>query len=71
MCWVVGQLLGTGILRASVHNTSEWCYRLPFALQWAWAMPLLIGVYFAPESPCEPLPSSAFYVSLGDVCTSR
>ncbi|OAA43623.1 Sugar/inositol transporter [Metarhizium rileyi] len=51
MCWVTGQLLGTGILRALVYNTSEWSYRLPFALQWAWAVPLLVGVYFAPESP--------------------
>ncbi|EFY89341.1 hypothetical protein MAC_04527 [Metarhizium acridum CQMa 102] len=51
MCWVTGQLLGTGVLRALVYNNSEWSYRLPFALQWAWAVPLLIGVYFAPESP--------------------
>ncbi|EFY96666.2 maltose permease [Metarhizium robertsii ARSEF 23] len=51
MCWVAGQLLGTGVLRALVHSDSQWSYRLPFALQWAWAVPLLIGVYFAPESP--------------------
>lgn len=55
MCWVAGQLLGTGVLRALVHSDSQWSYRLPFALQWAWAVPLLIGVYFAPESPCKPL----------------
>ncbi|KAH7140473.1 hypothetical protein B0J13DRAFT_596658 [Dactylonectria estremocensis] len=51
MCWLIGQLLGTGILRSLVHNTSQWSYRLPFALQWAWAAPLLCSVYFAPESP--------------------
>ncbi|KAH7146650.1 hypothetical protein B0J13DRAFT_595187 [Dactylonectria estremocensis] len=51
MCWLIGQLLGTGILRSLVHNTSQWSYRLPFALQWAWAAPLLYSVYFAPESP--------------------
>lgn len=56
MCWVIGQLLGTGILRSLVHNDSEWSYRLPFALQWAFAVPLLIGIAFAPESPCK-LPS--------------
>lgn len=57
MCWVIGQLLGTGILRSLVQNDSEWSYRLPFALQWAWAVPLLIAIWFAPESPCKP-PSS-------------
>ncbi|KAH7128948.1 hypothetical protein EDB81DRAFT_871672 [Dactylonectria macrodidyma] len=51
MCWVIGQLIGTGILRSLIHNSSEWSYRLPFALQWAWAVPLLIGISFAPESP--------------------
>ncbi|ESU07715.1 hypothetical protein FGSG_02292 [Fusarium graminearum PH-1] len=51
MCWVIGQLLGTGVLRSLVHNESEWSYRLPFALQWAFAIPLLIGIMFAPESP--------------------
>ncbi|KAJ6443789.1 maltose permease [Purpureocillium lavendulum] len=51
MCWVVGQLFGTGILRIFVDGTTEWSYRIPFALQWAFALPLLIGVCFAPDSP--------------------
>ncbi|KAF4470889.1 maltose permease [Fusarium albosuccineum] len=51
MCWLVGQLIGTGILRSLVHETSEWSYRLPFALQWAWAIPLLFAILFAPDSP--------------------
>ncbi|KAF5019431.1 hypothetical protein F66182_8560 [Fusarium sp. NRRL 66182] len=51
MCWVIGQLIGTGILRSLVNNNSEWSYRIPFALQWAFAVPLLIGICFAPESP--------------------
>ncbi|WAO97328.1 MFS domain-containing protein [Fusarium falciforme] len=51
MCWLIGQLIGTGILRILVQDDSEWSYRLPFALQWAFAVPLLIGVYFAPDSP--------------------
>lgn len=53
MCWLVGQVIGTGILRSLVHETSQWSYRLPFALQWAWAIPLLFGVWFAPDSPCK------------------
>ncbi|KAM5353864.1 hypothetical protein ACJ41O_000514 [Fusarium nematophilum] len=51
MCWLVGQVIATGILRSFVHEASEWSYRLPFALQWAWATPLLLGVWFAPDSP--------------------
>ncbi|KAF4960445.1 hypothetical protein FGADI_935 [Fusarium gaditjirri] len=51
MCWLFGQLMGTGILRALIKNSSDWSYRLPFALQWAWAVPLLFIIYFAPESP--------------------
>jgi MFS transporter, SP family, general alpha glucoside:H+ symporter len=51
MCWLIGQLIGVGVVRAMIHNTSEWSYRIPFGLQWAFAVPILIGVAFAPESP--------------------
>jgi MFS transporter, SP family, general alpha glucoside:H+ symporter len=51
LCWLIGQLLGSGIVRAMIHNTSEWSYRIPFGLQWAFAIPILVGVCFAPESP--------------------
>jgi SP family general alpha glucoside:H+ symporter-like MFS transporter len=51
MCWLVGQIISVGIIRALVHNTSEWAYRIPFGLQWAFAVPILIGVVLAPESP--------------------
>ncbi|KYK57981.1 hypothetical protein DCS_04994 [Drechmeria coniospora] len=50
-CWLLGQLIGTGILRGFAPHESEWSYRLPFALQWAWAVPLLVGIVFAPDSP--------------------
>lgn len=29
----------------------QWAYRIPFALQWMWPIPLIIGISFAPESP--------------------
>jgi MFS transporter, SP family, general alpha glucoside:H+ symporter len=51
LCWLIGQLIGCGVVRALVHNTSEWSYRIPFGLQWAFAVPILVGVCFAPESP--------------------
>ena len=51
MCWLIGQMIGVGVVRGLVHNTSEWSYRIPFGLQWAFAVPILVGVLFAPESP--------------------
>lgn len=65
MCWGLGITISSAVVRAvaDIHNdwgmsprlpfslllTTGW--RLPFALQWVWPIPLLIGVYLAPESP--------------------
>ncbi|KAG0647804.1 Maltose transport MAL31 [Hyphodiscus hymeniophilus] len=51
LCWVIGTLLGQGVLRAFLDRNDQWGYRIPFALQWIWPVPLAIGVFFAPESP--------------------
>lgn len=51
MCWIFGQLCATGVLRALVTRGDQWAYRIPFALQWMWPIPLIIGISFAPESP--------------------
>lgn len=51
LCWVFGQLIGSGVLRAQVLKTDQWSYRIPFAIQWIWPVPIIIGVLFAPESP--------------------
>lgn len=51
MCWLIGQITAVGILRALVNVTSEWSYRIPFGLQWAFAIPILVAVLFAPDSP--------------------
>jgi MFS transporter, SP family, general alpha glucoside:H+ symporter len=51
LCWLIGQIVGTGVLRGLINLQSEWSYRIPFALQWMWAVPILVGVIFAPESP--------------------
>lgn len=34
-----------------LKRDDEWSYRIPYALQWMWPVPLIIGIYFAPESP--------------------
>jgi SP family general alpha glucoside:H+ symporter-like MFS transporter len=51
MCWLIGQLIGVGVIRGLVHNDSEWSYRIPFGWQWVFAITVLVGVIFAPESP--------------------
>jgi len=48
---LIGQVLAVGILRGFISIPSEWSYRIPFGLQWAFAVPILIGVLFAPDSP--------------------
>ncbi|KAJ0138776.1 putative Sorbose reductaseOU2 [Fusarium oxysporum f. sp. albedinis] len=51
LCWVIGQFLSGGVLRAMADRTDEWAYRIPFAIQWIWPGPLIIATSFAPESP--------------------
>ena len=51
LCWVIGQIIGSAVLRALLSRTDEWGYRIPFAIQWIWPIPLIIGVALAPESP--------------------
>lgn len=51
MMWGVGQIIASGVLRALLKRTDQWAYRIPFALQWMWIPPLIIGISFSPESP--------------------
>ncbi|GAA6059580.1 hypothetical protein JCM10212_000636 [Sporobolomyces blumeae] len=53
LCWVMGQFISSGVIRGTsmLPVTSSLAYRIPFALQWVWPVPILIGVIFAPESP--------------------
>lgn len=53
LCWVFGQLIASGVMKASQQQyaASSLGYKLPFALQWIWPVPLIVGIYLAPESP--------------------
>lgn len=53
ICWLFGQIFASGIMKNSQENlgNSDLGYKLPFALQWIWPAPLMIGIFFAPESP--------------------
>ena len=50
-CWNIGQLVAGGTIFGLLKNVTAWSYRIPFAVQWAWPIPLLIVAIFAPESP--------------------
>jgi MFS transporter, SP family, general alpha glucoside:H+ symporter len=47
----MGQLIAAGVLRGFLTCTDHLAYRIPFAIQWVWPIPILIGTIFAPESP--------------------
>lgn len=51
LCWVIGHLIAAGVLDSLVSNTTEWSYRVPFAVQWIWPVPLFFILWFAPDSP--------------------
>lgn len=51
VCWVFGQLISSGVLRSYVDDSSSMAYKVPFALQWMWPVPIAIGIFLAPESP--------------------
>ncbi|KAI1098765.1 sugar transporter [Jackrogersella minutella] len=50
-CWGIGQMIGIGVIMGNLWRTDEWAYRIPYALQWMWPLPLIAGIFFAPESP--------------------
>lgn len=53
MCFIIGQLIGAGVLAGLQSRTDEWGFRIPFAIQWAWPVFLIPLIYFAPDSPWE------------------
>ena len=50
-CWGIGQLIAIGVIRSMFTRDDEWAYRIPYGLQWMWIPPLVIGMWFAPDSP--------------------
>jgi len=51
LCWVIGQFIAAGVLLGVQDRTDQWAYKIPFAIQWIWPVPLFILATFAPESP--------------------
>ncbi|KKY13085.1 putative sugar transporter family protein [Diplodia seriata] len=51
ICWGFGQLIGVGVIKSMLPRNDEWSFRIPYALQWMWPVPLIVIIFFAPESP--------------------
>lgn len=51
LCWVLGQFIVSGVLKGVQPLQDKWAYKIPFACQWAWPLPIMLGVALAPESP--------------------
>lgn len=49
--WAIGQFIAAGVLYGCLERTDQWAYRIPFAVQWAWPLPIMVVCFFAPESP--------------------
>jgi SP family general alpha glucoside:H+ symporter-like MFS transporter len=48
LCWVIGQFIAAGVLLGVQDRTDQWAYKIPFAIQWIWPVPLFILATFAP-----------------------
>jgi SP family general alpha glucoside:H+ symporter-like MFS transporter len=51
MCFAIGQFISAGVLKGMVDRTDQWAYRIPYAVQWVWPVPLMIIAFWMPESP--------------------
>ncbi|OLN83339.1 Maltose permease MAL31-like protein 4 [Colletotrichum chlorophyti] len=51
MCWGCGSFLAAGVLRGSLNLKGDAAWKVPYALQWIWVIPLFLAAFFAPESP--------------------
>ena len=47
----IGQLLAAIMSQRYANRTDPMGWRIPYAIQWAFPLPLLIAAWFAPESP--------------------
>ncbi|RSH93089.1 hypothetical protein EHS25_007442 [Saitozyma podzolica] len=51
MCWGMGSFIASGVDRGALNIQGNWGWRMAYAVQWAWPVPLAIAAFFAPESP--------------------
>ncbi|GJC78594.1 maltose permease MAL31 [Colletotrichum liriopes] len=51
MCWGAGTFLATVVLRGSIELKGDLGWKVPYAVQWVWVVPLFIVGFCCPESP--------------------
>lgn len=50
LCWVIGQFIASGVLVGVQGRTDQWGWRIPYAVQWVWPLPIVLVCIFCPES---------------------
>lgn len=51
LAFVIGQFIAQGVAAGLESRLDDWAWKAPFAIQWVWPVVLLVGLFFAPESP--------------------
>ncbi|OQO06076.1 hypothetical protein B0A48_08664 [Cryoendolithus antarcticus] len=51
LCWVIGQFIASGVLVGVENRTDVWGWKIPYAVQWAWPLPIIAVCLLCPESP--------------------
>ncbi|KAH7084589.1 maltose permease MAL61 [Paraphoma chrysanthemicola] len=51
MSWSIGGIIVAGVCYGFNKRTDMWAWRGPLALQWIFPLPLMVLIWFAPESP--------------------
>jgi SP family general alpha glucoside:H+ symporter-like MFS transporter len=51
LCWILGQCTASLVALAFATELTMLGFRIPIAINWAFAMLLLVGMFFAPDSP--------------------
>ncbi|CCF44155.1 hypothetical protein CH063_13647, partial [Colletotrichum higginsianum] len=51
MSWSIGSIIVAGATLGYNKRMDEWAWRGPLALQWIFPTPLMVIIFFAPESP--------------------
>ncbi|KAL6451381.1 MAL61 Maltose permease MAL61 [Candida maltosa Xu316] len=50
-CWVIGQLISSGVIKGISTSSDPNAWKIPIAIQWVFCPILIAVVAFAPESP--------------------
>lgn len=51
MCFAIGQFIGAGVLQGLLSLDNQWSYRIPYAIEWVYPVPLFFICLVMPESP--------------------